>query len=180
MQDVWVRWPTTDRQVVRDPAAFLVTTTTRLAINVVQSARARRETGIAAWLPEPADTDSDPGQGVERGEALQSAIMVLLETLSARERAAYVRREAFEYSYRDIATLLRLGEANARQLVTRARQHVVAGRRTPSTTAERRRLLGQFVHAVRQGDAATLERIFAPPTVLPSAPARLEESGVAA
>ena len=97
VQDVWMRWQTTDRTAVRDAAAFLVTTTTRLAINVLQSARARRETYIGPWLPEPVDTSSDPGLGAERNEALQYAVMVLLEKLTAKERAAYILREAFDY-----------------------------------------------------------------------------------
>ena len=129
VQDVWIRWQTADRSVVRDAAAFLATTTTRLAINVMHSARSRRETYVGPWLPEPVDTSADPGLGAERGEALELAILVLLEKLSATERAAYILREAFDYAYRDIANVLRLGEANARQVVTRARQHVANGRR---------------------------------------------------
>ena len=70
VQDVWVRWQTADRSLVRDAAAFLATTTTRLAINVMQSARSRRETYVGPWLPEPVDTSADPGLGAERGEAL--------------------------------------------------------------------------------------------------------------
>ena len=76
--------------MVRDPQAFLATTVTRLAINVLQSARTRRETYIGPWLPEPVDTTADPGLGAERGEALQLAVLVLLERLSPTERAAYV------------------------------------------------------------------------------------------
>ena len=130
VQDVWVRWQTADRSVVRDAAAFLATTTTRLAINVMQSARSRRETYVGPWLPEPVDTSADPGLGAERGEALEFGVLVLLEKLSPTERAAYILREAFDYAYRDIANVLRLEEANARQVVTRARQHVANGRRT--------------------------------------------------
>ena len=107
VQDVWVRWQTTDRSVVRDAAAFLATTTTRLAINVMQSARSRRETYVGPWLPEPVDTSADPGLGAERGEALELGVLVLLEKLSPAERAAYILREAFDYAYRDIADILR-------------------------------------------------------------------------
>jgi RNA polymerase sigma factor (sigma-70 family) len=141
VQDVWVRWQTTDRSVVRDTAAFLATTTTRLAINVIQSARARRETYVGPWLPEPVDTSADPALGAERGEALQFAVLVLLETLSPTERAAYVLREAFDYPYRDIAGILRLEEANTRQLVTRARQQVADNRRAPVSSIEQGRRL---------------------------------------
>jgi RNA polymerase sigma factor (sigma-70 family) len=130
VQDVWVRWQTTDRSVVRDTAAFLATTTTRLAINVINSARSRRETYMAPSRPEPVDTSADPALGAERSEALEFAVL-LLEKLSPTGRAAYVLREAFDYSYREIADVLRLGEANTRQLVTRARQHLAAGRCAP-------------------------------------------------
>jgi RNA polymerase sigma factor (sigma-70 family) len=136
VQDVWVRWQTTDRSVVRDTAAFLATAT-RLAINVIQSARARRETCVGPWLPEPVDTSADPARGAERGEALQFAGLVLLK-LSPTERAAYVLREAFDYPYREIAGILRLQEANTRQLVTRARQRVADGRCATVSSIEQR------------------------------------------
>ena len=98
----------------------------------MQSARSRRETYVGPWLPEPVDTSADPELGAERGEGLEAGVLLLLEKLSPTERAAYILREAFEYAYRDIADILRLQEANARQLVTRARQHVANGRRTPA------------------------------------------------
>jgi RNA polymerase sigma factor (sigma-70 family) len=161
VQDVWVRWQMTDRSVVRDTAAFLATTTTRLAINVIQSARSRRETSVGPWLPEPVDAGADPRLGAERGEALECAVLVLLETLSPPERAAYVLREAFEYAYRDIADILRLQEANARQLVTRARQHVATGRRNRANATEQRRFLAAFNSAARNGDVAGLEGLLA-------------------
>jgi RNA polymerase sigma-70 factor, ECF subfamily len=126
VQDVWVRWQTTDRSVVRDAAAFLATTTTRLAINVMQSARSRRETYVGPSLPEPVDSNADPRLGAERGEALEVGVRVLLKKLSRTERAAYILREAFDYPYRDIANVLRLEEANARQVVTRARRALAA------------------------------------------------------
>jgi RNA polymerase sigma factor (sigma-70 family) len=132
VQDVWVRWQMTDRTVVRDPAAFLATTATRLAINVMKSARSRRETYVGTWLPEPVDTSADPALGAERGEALSFAVLLLLEKCSPTERAAYILREAFNYPYREIGDILRVEEANARQLVTRARQHVSDARRGPS------------------------------------------------
>jgi RNA polymerase sigma factor (sigma-70 family) len=157
VQDVWVRWQMTDRTLVRDAAAFLATTTTRLAINVMQSARSRRETYVGPWLPEPVDTSADPGLGAERGEGLEAGILLLLEKLSPTERAAYILREAFDYPYRDIANVLRLEEANVRQVVTRARQHVANGRRMPASSAEQRRLLDAFIAAAQNGDVAGLE-----------------------
>ncbi|HYL97839.1 MAG TPA: RNA polymerase sigma-70 factor [Blastocatellia bacterium] len=161
VQDVWLRWQTTDRSEVRNAPAFLATTTTRLAINVVKSARSRRESYVGPWLPEPVDTSADPRLGAERGEALEFAVLVLLEKLSPTERAAYVLREAFDYPYQEIAEILQVGEANARQLVTRARKHIADGRRAPVSSAEQRRLLDAFIGAARKGALAALEGLFA-------------------
>jgi RNA polymerase sigma factor (sigma-70 family) len=129
VQDAWVRWQTADRSVVRDAAAFLATTTTRLAINVMRSARSRLETCVET-LPEPVDITADPRLAAERRQALALGVQLLLEKLTPTERAVYVLREAFDYPYRDIANILRLQEANARQLLTRARQRVADGRVT--------------------------------------------------
>jgi RNA polymerase sigma factor (sigma-70 family) len=161
VQDVWLRWQTADRSLVRDTAAFLVTTTTRLAINVVQSARWRRETFVEPCLPEPFDTTADPRLKAEQGQALASGVELLLEKLTATERAAYILREAFDYSYRDIANVLRLGEANARQLVTRARHHVADGPAMPADSLQRKHLLEAFLAAAQIGDVARLEALFA-------------------
>jgi len=133
LQEVWVRWQTTDRDRVRNPVAFMVTAATRLAINVRQSARVRRETYAGPWLPEPTDTSTDPGLGADRREALNVAVLLLLEKLSPTERAAYILREAFDYPYRKIADVIRVEEANARQLVTRARERLSSARREPVT-----------------------------------------------
>lgn len=159
VQDVWVRWQTADRDPVRDAAAFLATATTRLAINVMQSARSRRETYVRPSLPEPVGTSADPGSDVERSQALAFGVLLLLEKLTPTERAAYILREASDYSYRQIAHVLRLEEANARQAVTRARQHVVKGRRTSASPTEQRRLLDAFMAAAETGDVAGLERL---------------------
>jgi RNA polymerase sigma-70 factor (TIGR02957 family) len=161
VQEVWLRWQTTDRSVVVNPAAFLATTTTRLAINALQSARVRRETYIGPWLPEPVDTSADPYLGAERGEALEFATLLLLEKLTANERAAYVLREAFDYPYAQIAEILRLNEPAVRQLVSRARRHMAGERRTPATAAAQRELLTSFLAACRSGDMTALERLFA-------------------
>jgi RNA polymerase sigma-70 factor, ECF subfamily len=160
IQDVWVRWQTADRSPVRNSLAFLVAATTRLAINVLHSARTRREICSGSWLPELVDTTSDPGSRAERGEALNVAMRLLLEKLSPAERAAYVLREAFNYPHRDIAAVLQVEEANARQLVTRARERVSGGRRAPVSPAEHRRLLNAFVTAASTGDLARLETLF--------------------
>jgi RNA polymerase sigma factor (sigma-70 family) len=161
VQDVWLRWQITDRSVVRDAAAFLATTATRLAINVMQSARTRHETYLGPSQPEPVDTSSDPRVAAERDQALACGVRLLLEKLTPTERAAYILREAFDYAYRDIASVLQLAEANARQVVTRARQHIVSERTAAMSSTEQQRLLGAFVAAAHDGDVARLEALFA-------------------
>lgn len=161
VQDVWVRWQSTNRKVVQDPPAFLTKIATRLCISLVQSAHSRRETYVGEWLPEPVDTAADPTLGAERAEALEFAVLMLLEKLSAKERAAYVLREAFDYSYRQIVDILRVDEANTRQLVSRARKHIADGRRAPVSKDEQRRLLEAFIDAAQKGDMAGLEGLFA-------------------
>ena len=150
-----------NRSVVQNPHAFLATTTTRLCINLAQSAHRRHEICIDAWLPEPADTSSDPALGAERSEALRLAVLVLLEKLSPTERAAYILHEAFDYSYRQIADILRMQEANTRQLVSRARKHIADGRRSPVSTKQQRRLLDVIVAAAQKGEMAALEGLLA-------------------
>jgi RNA polymerase sigma-70 factor (ECF subfamily) len=161
LQDVWLRWQNCDRAAVVNPEAFLTTMTTRLAINVIKSARSRHETYVGPWLPEPVDTGADPQLGAERGAALEFAVLLLLEKLSPTERAAYVLREAFDYPYRQIAEIVQLTEVAARQLVSRARKHLAAGRRAPVDKPEQRRLLTAFVAAARKGDLPALEALFA-------------------
>jgi RNA polymerase sigma factor (sigma-70 family) len=169
VQDVWLLWQSTNRSVVENPPAFLATTTTRLCINRAQSAHSRRETYIGTWLPEPVGTSADPELRVERGEALKLAVLVLLEKLSPTERAAYVLREAFDHSYRQIADILQMEEANTRQLVSRARKHLADGRRFPVGSGEQRRLLEAFIAAAQRGDMAALEGLFAEDVVSCSA-----------
>ncbi|MEV6375114.1 RNA polymerase sigma-70 factor [Micromonospora musae] len=161
VQEVWLRWQATDRGAVLNPAAFLATTTTRLAINALQSARRRRETYIGPWLPEPVDTSADPYLGAERGAALEFAALLLMEKLTPNERAAYVLREAFDYPYAQIADILRSTEPAVRQLVSRARKHMAEERRTPVSPAAQRELLTTFIAAARSGDLAALERLLA-------------------
>jgi len=169
VQDVWVRWQRVDRSLVRDAAAFLVTAATRLAINVVQSARARREAPVSLSLPEPVDPSADHRLAAERREALELGVLLLLETLSPAERAAYILREAFDYTYRDIANVLRLEEVNARQVVTRARRHVASGRRMPASSTKQKRLLDSFIGAAQHGDVDDLEGLLVSDVVAISA-----------
>ncbi len=161
LQDVWIRWQTVRRDTVLDAGAYLATITTRLSINALQSARVRRETYIGPWLPEPVNTENDPALGAERGEALQYAVLILLERLTPTERAAYVLREAFEYPYELIAEIVGSSSASARQLVSRARKHLASERRVAVAAAEQRRLLAAFLAAAQEGDTAQLEELFA-------------------
>jgi RNA polymerase sigma-70 factor (ECF subfamily) len=161
VQEAWLRWQNYDRSRVQDPAAFLATTTTRLAINVAQSAHSRRETYIGPWLPEPVDTSSDPTLGAERAEALELAVLLLLEKLPPTERAAYVLREAFDYPYDQIGEIIQSSEQNARQVVSRARKHLAAEERTASVDPQQqRRLLDAFITAAQSGDLDELEKLF--------------------
>jgi RNA polymerase sigma factor (sigma-70 family) len=161
VQDAWLRWQTCDRDAVVNSTAFLVTTTTRLAINAAQSARWRRETCVGPSLAEREDSASgDPALQAERGEALEHAVLVLLERLSPSEQAAYVLREAFDYPYSRIARMLQLTDVNARQLVSRARKRVKVGRTRSVTAAEQGRLLTAFLAAAQNGDFVSIEEIF--------------------
>jgi RNA polymerase sigma-70 factor (ECF subfamily) len=160
VQDVWLRWQATDRRLVRDPAPFLAKTATRLAINVMQSARSRREMSTES-MPDPIDKTADPVAQAESTEALKLGIFVLLQKLSTTERAAYILREAFGYAYRDIARVLRLQEANARQVVTRARHRLAEGPSMAVACTEQQQLLEAFIVAARNGDLGGLEALLA-------------------
>ena len=161
LQEVWIRWQDYPYQEVDNVDAFLTATTTRLAINVNQSARKRRETYIGPWLPEPIDVSADPYLGAERAEALSIGIMILLEKLTPTQRAAYVLREAFDYPYDQIGATIGQSAENSRQLVSRARKLIADGRRNEVARAEHRRLVDTFVAAAQTGEIAELEALFA-------------------
>ncbi|CAM5698350.1 RNA polymerase subunit sigma-24 OS=Streptomyces canus OX=58343 GN=AQJ46_00935 PE=3 SV=1 [Streptomyces canus] len=165
VQEVWLRWQKTDRSAVVSPVAFLSKATTRLAINVAQSARVRRETYIGPWLPEPIDTSNDPEVGAQRAEALELALLLVLGKLNPTERAAYVLREAFDYAYADIAEILGFTVVNVRKIVSRARKHLSADPQETVDAAEHRQLLNTFVWAARTGDIASLEALLTPDAV---------------
>src|ERR1700750_2775945 len=115
---------------IAEPAAWSPTVATRLSINVLKSARARRESYVGPWLPEPLLEDPAPGPAsrAELADSLSLALLVLLERLSPVERAAYLLREVFGYDYGRIAEIIEQSEANSRQLVSRARRHLEAER----------------------------------------------------
>ena len=160
VQDAWIRWQGTT-ETIDNPGAFLATVVTRLSLNALDSARARRETYVGPWLPEPVDTSADPLLGAERAEALSLAVLLLLERLTPAERAAYVLHEAFDYPYARVAEVLETSEANARQLGSRARKHIEQERGVVVSGPERSRLLEAFLAAAQSGDVATLEKTLA-------------------
>jgi RNA polymerase sigma-70 factor, ECF subfamily len=158
VQDTWLRWQGTDRREVRNTDAFLATTATRLALNVLQSAHMRHETHIEQD-EDAVDRGADPALNAQQRDALERALRALLETTSPAERAVYVLREAFDYPYRRIAEVLSLSEANARQLATRARRSLAGGAGRSVGAFEHRRLLDAVDRAARTGDLAALERL---------------------
>jgi RNA polymerase sigma-70 factor (ECF subfamily) len=146
------------------PRAYVTTVTTRLAINELRSARARRESYVGEWLPEPIVTDGkdDPARHAETADSLSLAMLVLLESLSPEQRAVLLLHDVFDYGYSQIAAIIGKSEENARQLATRARRHVDQGRPRFQTTREQREeLAGRFFQAAEQGDLAGLEALLA-------------------
>ena len=154
---------------IESPRAFVATITTRLAIDELRSARARRERYVGEWLPEPILTDSrdDPAQHAEIADSLSMAMLVLLETLSPEQRAVLLLRDVFDYGYGEIARIVGKSEDNVRQLATRARAHVDAGRPRFQTSREQRdELARRFFAAATEGDLAGLEALLAHDVVL--------------
>ena len=154
---------------IESPRAFVATITTRLAIDELRSARARRERYVGEWLPEPILTDSrdDPAQHAEIADSLSMAMLVLLETLSPEQRAVLLLRDVFDYGYGEIAEIIGKNEDNVRQLASRARAHVDAGRpRFQSSREQRDELARRFFAAATVGDLAGLEALLADDVVL--------------
>ena len=146
------------------PRAYATTVTTRLAINELRSARARRELYVGEWLPEPIVTDGedDPARHAEMADSLSMAMLVLLESLSPEQRAVLLLHDVFDYGYPQIAAIVGKSKDNVRQLATRARRHVEQGRPRFQTTREQRdELAGRFFEAAEQGDLAGLEALLA-------------------
>jgi RNA polymerase sigma-70 factor (TIGR02957 family) len=149
---------------IASPRAFVATVTTRLAINELRSARARRERYVGEWLPEPiiTDGDDDPARHAETADSLSLALLVLLESLSPEQRAVLLLHDVFDYGYREIAAIVGKSEDNVRQLATRARRHVNQRRPRFRTTREQRdELARRFFAAVEHGDLAGLEALLA-------------------
>jgi len=154
---------------IKEPAAWITTVVTRLSINVLRSARTRRESYVGPWLPEPLLEDPAPGPAsrAELADSLSLALLVLLERLSPVERAAYLLREVFGYEYAQIAEIVEKSEVASRQLVTRARKHLEASRpRFDADEAARDALLERFLAAAEEGDLEALEELLAKDAVL--------------
>jgi RNA polymerase sigma-70 factor, ECF subfamily len=154
---------------IDEPAAWMTTVATRLSINILKSARARRESYVGPWLPEPLVEDPAPGPAsrAELADSLSLALLVLLERLTPVERAAYLLREVFGYEYAEIAGIIEQSVVNSRQLVTRARKHLEASRpRFDADEAARDALLERFLAAAEEGDLEALEQLLAKDAVL--------------
>ena len=161
VQETWLRWQRTDRSLVRNPAAFLATTTSRLALNTALSARWRHETCTDPQDRELADAGAGPEDGAERGEAIGQALLLLLQALTPMERAAYVLREAFDYPYSRIAEILQISPVYPRQLVVRAHRGIAARAHRPVEPAAHRHLVRVFLAAARTGSLSALEQLLA-------------------
>jgi RNA polymerase sigma-70 factor (TIGR02957 family) len=149
---------------IASPRALVTTVTTRLAINALHSARARREEYVGEWLPEPIITDDleDPARQAEMADSLSLALLVLLESLSPEQRAVLLLHDVFDYRYPEIAQIVAKSEDNVRQLATRARRRVEQRRPRFQTTREQRdELARRFFQAAEQGDLAGLEALLA-------------------
>jgi RNA polymerase sigma-70 factor (TIGR02957 family) len=154
---------------IASPRAFVATVTTRLAIDELRSARARRERYVGEWLPEPILTDElqDPARQAEIADSLSLAMLVLLESLSPEQRAVLLLHDVFDYGYEEIARIVGKREDNVRQLATRARRHVEQRRPRFQTSREQRDdLARRFFAAAQAGDLAGLEALLAHDVVL--------------
>ncbi|WP_121188287.1 RNA polymerase sigma factor SigJ [Nocardiopsis sp. Huas11] len=153
VQEAWLRWSRVDHATVDDPRAYLVTVVSRIAVDRLRSARARRESYVGEWLPEPVSALPDGSERAEIADSVEFALLVVLETLSPLERAVFVLREAFQFPYAEIAEIIGREEAATRQLARRARDHVEERRpRFEADPATRRRITERFLAACLEGD----------------------------
>jgi RNA polymerase sigma-70 factor (ECF subfamily) len=164
VQDAWLRWHETDAAAVDNAEAWLVSVATRLAIDRLRAAKARREDYVGTWLPEPILTESpaSPEQMLERADDVSIAFLMVLERLTPEARAAFLLREIFEADYGEIATALGKSEAAVRQIVHRSRVQLKDGRARQSVAPEdQQRLLRAFADAAVRGDIHALKAVLA-------------------
>ncbi|MFE0651832.1 RNA polymerase sigma factor SigJ [Streptomyces sp. NPDC059534] len=163
VQDTYLRWQAADVDRVEVPEAWLTKVLTNLCLNQLTSARARRETYVGEWLPEPllaGDPMLGPADTAEQRESVSYAVLALMERLSPNERAVYVLREAFGYPHREIAEILDLTEAACQQIFHRAKKHVADGKaRTEIDEAAARRIVEEFLAAATTGRTEPLVRL---------------------
>jgi RNA polymerase sigma-70 factor (ECF subfamily) len=162
VQETWLRWQ--DAPPPDSPKAFLSTVVTRISIDVLRSARRRREEYVGPWFPEPllADPYEDPERAAELADSVSMAALLLLERLSPLERAVFVLREVFGFGFPEIASALQRSESACRQLAVRARAHMEAGRpRFEADRREREELTERFFDAFRNGDVDALRKLLA-------------------
>ncbi len=162
VQEAFLRWQ--NAEDVRQPAAFLTTVVTRLSLDHLKSARARRERYVGPWLPEPllADHIPDASEAAELSDSLSMAFLMVLESLTPAERAAFLLREVFGYGYDEIAGMLRTNEPNVRQLVHRSRERIGERRQRFEADKEKQReLLGRFLFAISTGEVEALVELLA-------------------
>lgn len=168
VQEAWLRWTAADRSEVNEPRGYLVRITTRLAIDRLRQLKARGETYVGPWLPEPyatdfGDTVPDTAERAVLADSVSLAVLVVLESLSPLERAVFVLREAFGYPFADIAGMLDRAEPAVRQLAGRARKHVEERRpRYEVDPVQRRDLTERFLAAAAEGDLEGLMSLLAP------------------
>ncbi|WP_314413863.1 RNA polymerase sigma-70 factor [Streptomyces sp. DSM 40484] len=168
VQEAWLRWSGADRSDIREPRAYLVRIATRLALDRLRQAQARKEAYVGPWLPEPyvtdfGDTVADTAERAVLADSVSLAVLVVLESLSPLERAVFVLREAFGYPYAEIAVTLDRSEPAVRQLAGRARRHVEERRpRYEVDPVERRDLTERFLAAATEGDLDGLMSLLAP------------------
>jgi RNA polymerase sigma-70 factor (ECF subfamily) len=148
---------------ISSPRAYTATVVTRLAIDELRSARARRESYVGEWLPEPlAAPEEGPAAQAEQADSLSLAFLVLLESLTPEQRAAFLLHDVFDYEYGDVAEIIGTSQDNARQLASRARRHVQEGRPRFDPSAEQREeLAAGFLAAAKGGDFEQLEAFLA-------------------
>jgi RNA polymerase sigma-70 factor (ECF subfamily) len=164
VQEAWIRWQGVDQSTVRQPAAFLVRTVTRLSLDIMKSARARREAYVGNWLPEPV---YEPEEEAPAQDELTLTLMMALERLSPLERAAFLLHDVFAVPMDEIAGTLGRDAAAIRQLAFRARKHVQSARpRYPVAPEEGDRIAKAFFHATNNGDVAGLRALLADGVIL--------------
>jgi RNA polymerase sigma-70 factor (ECF subfamily) len=167
VQETWLRWASASLEEVREPRAYLARIAARLALNRVRTLARRRETYVGPWLPEPLLTAPDVADDVELAESVSTAMLMVLETLTPTERAVFVLREVFGFSYDEIAGAVEKSSAAVRQVAHRARSHVAARRpRASVTPAEHAAVYERFVAAAVDGDVQGLLDVLAPDVVL--------------